>query len=101
MFVNPTFNLRRGWSGGHSQYSARISSILSLFGGYSGIPPLLIKGSQIVKIGPFCMETVALPAEKRNAGGFWGGWGGGGVGGILVIFGGVVRIYNVTKILFF
>ena len=37
------------------------------FWGKGGFPPLLIKGSKIVKIGPFCMETVALPAEKRNA----------------------------------
>jgi len=50
------------------------------FWGYSGIHPLLIKGSKIVKIGPFCMETVALPAEKRNAGGFGGGGGGRGEG---------------------
>ena len=56
-----------------------------------------------MKIGPFCMETVALPAEKRNAGGFGGGGGEGGVGGILVFFGGVVRkcLSNVTKIFLF
>ena len=88
MFGTSTFYLRRGWSGGHSQYTARISSILSLFGGIAGYPPLLIKGSKIVKIGPFCMETVALPAEKRNAGGFGGG-GGGGVGGYFGVFSGV------------
>ena len=39
MFGNPTVNLRRGWSGGHSQYAARISSILSLFGGIAEYPP--------------------------------------------------------------
>ena len=78
---------------------ARISSILSLFGGIAGYHPLLIKGSKIVKIGPFCMETVALPAEKRNAGGFGGG-GGGGVGG--VFWGCRQKMFdNVTKIFLF
>ena len=45
------------------------------------------------------METVALPAEKRNAGGFGGGGGGGG--GVFWGFSGVSsESYNVTKIYF-
>ena len=85
------FNLRRGWSGGHSHDRGPNFIDFEPFWGYSGIPPLLIKGSKIVKIGPFCMEAVALPAEKRNARGFGGFGGRGGWGGILGFFGGVVR----------